>query len=499
MTIDAADGQGDQSKPVFHRRHAVAGFLSAGGAQIVKVLLTFGSTALLARLLSPTDFGLFAMTTPIVFLAGVLQNLGLSHAAITARDLTRPQSNALFWIATGVAVLVSALLVVTAGLTAQFYDQPELVVLQIIMALAVLLNGAASQPLALAMRQMAFQRLALLDVVAATAGTAAGLIAALVWRNYWALPVLPIVTAAITLGGAMVVTRWFPGRPAPLREIKLLLSQGGGLAIYSLTDIIMRNADKVLIGRFLGPVPLGLYDRSYKLGVLPLQQIGYPLGRVMMPSLTRLFSEPRRYRRIYLATASGIMAGIQPGVIVMLVTADILVPFLLGPGWEQAVPIFQWLGIGSLLQCFTFTLYWLFATQGRAKGAAWIGIFSTVVTVAAIVIGLRWGVVGVAACCVIADFAIRTPVHLIAVARRDYVGIADMMRLLSSHAPACTGAYFAIYYLRSWLGVQDVIGAVLLLLPCYAAYGAFLLVTPPGRTLLDSAMPAIRARLRRRG
>jgi PST family polysaccharide transporter len=146
-----------------------------------------------------------------------------------------------------------------------------------------------------------------------------------------------------------------------------------------------------------GPSALGLYDRSYRLMMFPLQNVNAPLGRVVFPILSQLQDEPERFRRSYLMILRVIMFATVPAIAVAGATSDRLIPFLLGERWSEAAPIFAWLSLTALLQPVSNATGWLFTSLGRGGALMKWGAFATCVLVAAFCVGVQRGPVGVAA------------------------------------------------------------------------------------------------------
>jgi polysaccharide transporter, PST family len=220
----------------------------------------------------------------------------------------------------------------------------------------------------------------------------------------------------------------------------------------------------VLIGRVWGDLALGLYDRAYKLLLFPLQQVNNPLSRVMMPALSRLQEEPERYRHAYLRTLQQILLLTVPGVVFLIVSADQLVPALLGAQWAEAAPIFRWLGVSALVQPMNSTMGWLFMSQGRAGHFLRWGAFSAASCMAAFAAGLPWGAIGVAAAYSLTELFVRLPALWWYVTRRGPVRLGD---LIETALPFLFGGGLA--YAGTWLLLNHIGAAANTLISLLAA------------------------------
>ncbi|MER8385577.1 lipopolysaccharide biosynthesis protein [Mesorhizobium sp. M1428] len=407
-------------------RVALRGGVVTIGAQGFKMAIQFLSVIVLARLLVPEDFGLVASVGPIVAFVGLLQNLGLQQAVVQRKDISTEQLNQVFWISALVGLGSAVMVACLAPAIAAFYGDQRMVGITIGSALPLLLGSLAAVPLALMNRHLRFGQLALNDVITAAAGLATTAIAAYAGLGYWSLVIGPAVSAVVALAAAWQVARWAPSRP-DLKVDTDILSFGANLTGFNLANFFSRNLDNILIGKYSGAIELGYYDRAYKLLLFPLQNINQPLTRVMVPLLSRIHEDKVRFRDIYVRTNWMLAAITMPGIAALTLTSDQVVGLLFGERWTAVAPIFAWLGIASLIQSVSSTTGWIFICQGKTKTMFHWGIYSSLTTVAAFIIGLHWGAVGVAAAYAISGYVLRVPVLAVLVHRVGPVTAADFL------------------------------------------------------------------------
>lgn len=376
-------------------RTAANGAAWLGTAQLIRVGLTILSTAIIARILTPNDYGVIAMVGPILALIMMFQDLGLGAATIQARTLSREQSSALFWLNMLASGGLAALLVLLSPAIGWFYGDARAGHVAALSGLGLLISGSGLQHSALLNRELRFGSLGVAEIAGLVVTYGSAILLAAPLRNYWAL-------VLGTLAGSLVQTLLYwraspfrPSRPR-LRGIGDLARFGGHVTGFSLLNFCVRNLDDVLVARFAGASAAGLYDRSYRLMMMPLQNINGPISRLLQPMLARLMGEPERYRRIYGLAIHGTMLAIAPGVAAMTLLSDRFMPWLLGPQWGGAGPIFFWLGLTGLIQPVSNLTGLLFVTTGRVKAQMHWGVVSAVVTIAAFAIGIRGGAVGIA-------------------------------------------------------------------------------------------------------
>ena len=261
-------------------------------------------------------------------------------------------------------------------------------------------------------------------------------------------------------------------------------------------NFLSRNADNLLIANRFGPTPLGYYDRAYKLMLLPLNQITWPVSRVLVPVLSRLQDRPKQYSETYLTTITLIMAVTQPGLIAVTVLCRPFILLLLGEKWVPAIPIFQWLSAAAIHQVVTSSHGWLYLSQGRARDYAASGAFASVTTVSAFLIGLHWGPVGVAAAYAISDYLVRVPFAWLYVGRKGPVRTGVLLKTLWPHLLGAVASIVALLAFQRMTQPKGVFPLTLGLLIAYACYLPLLLTSAGKRRLTSSGVHHLFERLR---
>lgn len=473
------------------RAQAARGAVLVGSAQAYRIALSFASSVVLARLLTPTDFGLIAMVSSCAAFVALVQDLGLNQAIVQRERISQAQMNALFWLSAGCSLVLALVFAACSPAIAWFFRDSRLTDLTIAFAFLVLLNGGQSQQLAVLNRELRFKALAAIDVLSATASAIAGIAVAWSISSYWALYVGGLAPAFVGLVCVWMLCSFRPGRPSFQGDFKEIVRFGSGVSGFNIVSYFARNADALLIGKFYGGEQLGLYDRAYRLLLFPLSQIQTPLGRVMLPLLARLQSDPGRYRKAYVECISLLMMASQPAIVFVMVFAEDVFLILLGPHWVAAAPIFRWLGLAGLHQVVTSTVGWLFLSQGRGGDLFRIGVFNAVATVASFVVGLPWGPLGVAMAYTIANYLVLLPVTWWASGQRGAVSTRDLVTTTLPHVAATVASAAVLILLAG--GLPSPPGAIMCLglaLVSYAVYGLVMLVVPAKRLLLGKNLQA---------
>ncbi|QLD12261.1 lipopolysaccharide biosynthesis protein [Microbacterium oleivorans] len=365
------------------------------GGQALKFALQLTSTVVLARLLVPEDFGLFAMVIAVTGFAALLGDFGLSNAAVQAENITDQQRSNLFWISTGVGALLYALLFTVAPLIQDFYRADGLAVVVQVMSVGFLLSAIASQFTAHLTRNLSFGRLAIIDVSSQAAGLAFALSLAINGAGYWALVGQQLASAGVLLVLTALLSGWVPRWPAPAPMRSLLTFAANSLGVQALS-YVSGNADSVALGRTSGPEALGLYDRAYQLFKIPVQQIAAPLTRVALPILSRQQSNRPQMSRYVLSAQLGMSYVLGAAFCLGAALASPVIELALGPQWSDAAPLFAILAFGGVFQVMGYVYYWSFLACGLTALQLRFSLVTRALMVGLIIIGAFFGPTGVA-------------------------------------------------------------------------------------------------------
>jgi PST family polysaccharide transporter len=308
-------------------------------AQGIRVLGQGATLVVLARLLPPSAFGLLAMVASLGAMLDLVKEFGLSAATIQKPVISQAQVSLLFWINAAAGATLGAALLMSAPLLARFYGQPDLEAVTEWLALGFVLSGLTVQHWALLRRQMRFGAIAGLETAADIASFAVAIALALAGKGYWALVAQRLVSPALLLAGSWIVCRWRPARPMRAEGIGELLRFGGSVTVSGLALALARSVDQILIGWLWGPAMLGLYERTTRLVLLPVNTINAPVYAAGMPALSRLVDQPARYRSMFRQIMQKLALLTMPVFAIAAVLADWVVVILFGPAWAQAIPL----------------------------------------------------------------------------------------------------------------------------------------------------------------
>lgn len=359
-------------------------------------IINLGRTVILARLLTPEDFGLIGMVTVFIGFITLFKDAGLTMATVQKEEITHQQISTLFWInvliSTGLAVLILA----SSPLVAKFFERPELILVTAALSFSFFWSGLTLQHMALMLRHLKLEALTVNTILSTLLGIMVSVIFALWGWRYWAIIFGSITTSFLQVLLAYFFCPWKPGLMTRGTGARDMLKFGAHLTGFSFFNYFSRNADNILIGRLLGAEPLGLYQKAYSLFMLPLNNLRNPIQYISIPVLSSLQNEPLRYQKYYFRIVNLLATFSFPLSFFLFLEADFIIRLILGDQWLNAIPVFKILAVGGIITVVGGTRGLVMISCGKSKQYFYWGIINAIITVTAFSIGISWGIEGVA-------------------------------------------------------------------------------------------------------
>lgn len=475
------------------RGRTISSAMVATAAQAIKLVLTLGSTMILARLLAPRDFGLVALALTVAGFLRIFKEAGLASATVQKPDLTQAQVSNLFWINLGLSTLLGLVVLLSAPAVAWFFGDPQLTAVTAALALTFPLEGAIVQHMAVLRRQMRFVPIAVIEVVSFLIGSGVGIVMAVRQYGPWSLIgyQLTIPVAALVLTWSM--SHWYPRWPARRSGMRPLLHFGANITAGNLLFAIGRGADTILIGRYYGSHAVGLYSRAEALLSRPLEQLLSPLSAVVIPVLARVQGDPERYRRTFLQIYEALALASFAFCGVFLALAEPVVLVLLGDDWKAASAIFAGLAITAVFRPLSLTCSWLLESQGRGRDSFIASSVLSGLALGAFVIGLPHGPAGVAVAYSLSGLIVQLPFVFQWAGRSGGVGSADLWAGFFRQLPMWGIVGGATLLARWFTEGSGAVAQVVVCVPVGLLAGCgFILVYPPAYRTARSVFLALR-------
>jgi O-antigen/teichoic acid export membrane protein len=400
-----ADIDGDGHDPIIDRfeQRLSAGDGARYGAKwmatsrIMIQLSQFGFGIVNARLLVPAEFGIAAVPIALVGLAEVFTDIGLAAAIVQADVATRRMLNTAFWLNLGAGLVIALACVLLAEPLALFYGNQQIAGLMLIVALGFAFTRGSVQTAVLE-RTYQYRRLAIVE-------TTAFFIGAVVTP---ALAIAGVGAAAIVIGAVSVIVmrslllwlavRWRPTMRPHRQEARELWRYSRGLVGFNVLNYwTARNIDTLVLARTVSAQQLGEYTRAYNLMMVPVRQTSQILGRVLFPSLSRLAHDPPRVASAWIRGCAAAAFVTMPIAITIAATAPSASVVLYGPNWSGMSPDLTLLALAALPQTISASTGAVYRAIDQTAELFRRGVYTTIMTVVAVLIGVSWGTVGVAA------------------------------------------------------------------------------------------------------
>lgn len=482
------------------KRKSFRGGLAFAIAQGCQILVQIASTIILARLLTPADFGLAAMVVPFAVAIAVVSDLGLGQAVVQRKDLTYQHLSNLFWVSMAFHVVLLVIFLPLTPLVGLFYGRPELTTVALVYCSLFLINGLGALHRAVQTRRLQFARLGMFRLWASLFGTSVGIFIAAEWHTYWALVAIPIAGSIMGLALAWLGSGWRPGRPDRRVDVRSMIGFGGNVATVRLLNFVSSNADTVMIGKVWGEVLLGYYDRAYRLMVTPTNLITAPLANMAPTVFARLIDKPQSYRRAVLGLMRLVLLAAIPAMTCAVVMAPDLIPLVYGDAWDQVIPIFQAFGVAALLRFLMVMLEWLFIAEDRTGEFRTWAIIRTILTVGSFTVGVFWGIPGVATAGVLGVAAayaatllvVMLPVLAVMVTRRSHIRLADIGLTIALFLPGSVLAIGAMTVLSLRTAWPDWLTLLACLALSYGTIWAAAWLFPAGRLSFRLGLDVLR-------
>ncbi len=430
------------------------------GTRLWTQMLSWGVTVFLARLLTPSDYGLFAMAFAVITLIELLQEFGLGVSIIQRQDLRPEHVNAIFWITSSASLVVALVGYGLAHPAALFYHEPKMVWIIRALCLTFVLNSAATVPYSLLTKELDFRSRSLAEAYGVIASAAASLALAYWGFGVWALVAGQVARAAVRNAGLFIYAGWRPLLQVKVRGLKELVTFGlriaGAGGILSLLD----GFNTAMIGRLIGDAGLGYYNMADTLGKgSPVHKLSTSiLNQVSLPMFSKLQQQNEQLRHYFLKITKYLAVISLPTQIGMFLVSRDVVNVVLGNKWLPIVGVLQIFCVGGILYVVVLPCSPILTAKGRAntlfKFAAVTGPILTI----ALFTGTYFGLLGVAVAWFIV-FLVTRACLLLLVSRDLCVSLRQYLR--NVQWPAFATIIMAVAVLITQSGIRSLENAPL--------------------------------------
>ncbi|MDO1449474.1 lipopolysaccharide biosynthesis protein [Rhodocytophaga aerolata] len=309
---------------------------------ITNAVVQLGYSAIMARLLAPSDFGLMAMSGLVLGFSTYFSQMGMSQALINKKDLYKEDIRVAFTSSFLLGILFSGITWLAAPLSVYIFDNPQLVPILRTTCISLVINGLGSTSISLLRRNLEFKSVAIIQIASYLVGyVLVGMSLAYLDFGVWSLVAASICQAIISTVTSYIFARHSLSLLFDWKYYQPLFAFGSKMSLISFIDFLGADFDTLFIGRFLGEANLGLYNRAFILIRQPVSLLVGTVSRVLFPAFSRIQTEISRLKNVYLFSVSSVALIIFPICCGISLAAEPIVYLMLGEKWTAAIPILQ--------------------------------------------------------------------------------------------------------------------------------------------------------------
>jgi len=365
-------------------------------ANIFQQILSLVSIVIFAKLLSPDDFGTFSILMVFTGFLAIFSDMGTSAALIYVEKPSEKLLSSIFYLNLFIGATLATGLILFSSSIAGYFENPQLKeLLQIISVNFIIISFGIVQR-TLLQKSIEFKHLSLINSLALLAGLISGLTAAYNGFGVYSLIIQIIITSLLGTGLIWYYASWRPQWYFSLGEIKKIWKYTSNLSVFTIINYFSKSADNFLIGKYLSMSALGVYSIAYRIMLYPLQNISTILMRVLFPVFSTLQNDDEKFKKIYLRVIFYISLVAFPIMTGLMATADILTDVLFGDKWQGLAMLLIILAPTGMMRSIFRTVGSIYMAKGSTDIQLKVGTVNAIVIVFGFIVGLNWGVNGVA-------------------------------------------------------------------------------------------------------
>lgn len=364
------------------------------------MIISFISNLVLARLLTPKDFGTVGMLLFFISISQVFIDSGFGAALIQKKDTDNRDYSTIFFLNIAISIVLYGILFITSPWIANFYDTPILTLMLRIEGLVLFGNALSVIQTALLRKQMNFKSLAIANLIGNSIGTILAITAAKYGCGVWSLIIRVLCVSFLTSGALWILSRWRPIRYFNIQSAKELFGFGGFMLLSTLLNTAASNLQTLIIGKLFHQQKLGLYTQAMTLRNVAADSLQSIIGQVLFPDYSSLTDDSAIARKLnngfyliaYFTTAL---------LVLLLIIGKPLIVFMYTEKWVSAAPYFQILCVGGIFYAIQDVNYYVIAAKGKSNLLAYINLIKIPIYIACLfLLGKYCGIYGILWCIV---------------------------------------------------------------------------------------------------
>lgn len=372
------------------------GFIWNFSAYFLGKLIVLITTAILARLLAKGDFGLVAVAVVAINYLSVLKDLGLGVALIQRKGDVQEAANTVFTINLFLGLALSALVIPLAPFVAAYFHDPQITSVLRWMGISFVINALGSVHTNWLVRDLDYRRKLVPELGGALTKGVISIGMAYMGYGVWSLVFGQIAGAVASVILVWIILPWRPRFTLDRNVAGSLMKFGASVTLIDILTQITDNIDYVIVGRFFGLVPLSIYTLAYRLPEMLLIGNLWVMGGVVFPAFSSIQDRPEDLRRGFLASVRVVELFAVPICLGLLIAADPIVRVVFGDQWLDAIPVLRVLAIYAWVYSLGYHVGGFYKAIGRPDILLRLSLLTLVIILPCLLIGARFGIIGVA-------------------------------------------------------------------------------------------------------
>lgn len=378
-----------------YTKDAIKGFSWLGSFRVITRVISFLRTIIVARILTPSQFGLYGVASLILSLIEIFTETGI-NIFLTQQDDDIDKFINTAWIVSILrGVVICSAIIMSSGFVANFFHSPDSQSLLLIISIVPLARGFINPSVVKFLKNLEYQKEFLYRLSIFTVESVTTVVWVVIFKSPEGL-VWGLVAGAVF---EMVIS-FYLATPRPMLRFqsslfKTIVSHGKWMTASGIFNYLYHNADNIVVGRMLGTASLGLYDMAYRLSMLPISEVSDVFGKVTFPVYVKIADDKKRLRRAYLRSLGVVLGLTVPIGVIGYFFSDIIIRVVLGEQWISVVHILRLLIIFGVIRAVTFTCIDPFYAAKKQQYVTAVTFISVVVMLSTVVPFIQWfGLIG---------------------------------------------------------------------------------------------------------
>lgn len=372
------------------------GFIWNFSAYFLGKIVVLITTSILARVLAKSDFGLVAVAVVAINYLSVLKDLGLGVALVQRKGDVQEAANTVFTINIVIGLVLSTLIIPLAPFVAIYFRDPQVIPVLRWMGLSFIINALGSVHTNWLVRDLDYRRKLVPELGGALIKGAISIGMAFLGYGVWSLVFGQIAGAVASVILVWIILPWRPRLTLNTNVAGSLMKFGVSVTLIDIITQITDNLDYLIVGRLFGLVPLSIYTLAYRLPEMLLIGNLWVMGGVVFPAFSSIQDRPEELRRGFLASVRFVELIAVPICLGLLIAADPIVRVVFGDQWLEAIPVLRVLAIYAWVYSLGYHVGGFYKAIGRPDILLRLSLLTLVVIVPSLLIGARFGIIGVA-------------------------------------------------------------------------------------------------------